>query len=156
MPRPTAASTPRACALASPVRRTGARLRRDEAGDSPVTAVVGTMIFLGFLLLAAQTAIHLYAVSTSTSVMFDEARRVAASVTTGAYDCAQAESAVGRRLGRWGQQVAVSCSGDDGTAEQVVLRVTGPSPANLVSAFGSATGLSTFDRTVRVTAEQFR
>ena len=132
------------------------RWRDDQAGDSPVTAVVGTMIFLGFLLLATQTAIHLYAVSTSTSIMFDEARRVAASVTTGAYDCPQAEDAVHRRLGGWGDRVAVTCTGDDGTAEQVVLRVSGPSPANLVSAFGSTTGLSTFDRTVRVTAEQFR
>ena len=132
------------------------RWHEDQAGDSPVTSVVGVMIFLGFLLLAAQTAIHLYAVSTSTSVMFDEARRVAASVTTGAYACPQAEEAVQDRLGRWGSELAVTCAGDDLTSERVVLRVVGPSPANLVSAFGNVTGLATFERTVRVQAERFR
>lgn len=132
------------------------RLHEDEAGDSPVTSIVGVVIFLGFLLLAAQTAIHLYAVSTSTSVMFDEARRVAAGVSTGAYDCTQATDAVHSRLGRWGDSLQVTCSGDDGTAETVELRVLGPSPANLVSAFGDATGLATFERTVRVRAEQFQ
>lgn len=133
------------------------RLHEDEAGNSPVTSIAGVMIFLGFLLLAAQTAIHLYAVSTSTSVMFDEARRVASSVTTGTYDCGQAEVAVRNRLGRWGQQLdVVACSGHDGAAEHVEIRVLGPSPANLVSAFGSATGLATFERTVRVRAERFQ
>lgn len=132
------------------------RWHEDEAGDSPVTSVAGVMIFLGFLLLAAQTAIHLYAVSTSTSVMFDEARRVAASVSTGTYACPQAETAVRDRLGRWGSGLTVTCVGDDLTSDQVELRVVGPSPANLVSAFGSATGLATFERTVRVQAERFR
>lgn len=132
------------------------RHHADEAGDSPVTSVVGVMIFLGFLLLAAQTSIHLYAVSTSTSVMFDEARRVAAAATTGTYDCPQAEQAVRTRLGRWGQRMSVTCAGDDTAADHVVLRVVGPSPANLVSAFGTATGLATFERTVQVRAEHFR
>ncbi len=132
------------------------RWHEDQAGDSPVTSIVGVMIFLGFLLLAVQTAIHLYAVSTSTSVMFDEARRVAASVSTGTYGCPQAEAAVHDRLGTWGQEVDVSCTGDELGADQVVLRVVGPSPANLLSAFGSATGLATFERTVRVRSEQFR
>lgn len=121
-----------------------------------MTSVVGVMIFLGFLLLAAQTTIHLYAVSTSTSVMFDEARRVAAAATTGSYDCPQAEQAVRERLGRWGDEVAVTCAGDDDTAEHVVLRLQGPSPANLVSAFGAATGLATFERTVQVRTEHFQ
>lgn len=121
-----------------------------------MTSVVGVMIFLGFLLLAAQTTIHLYAVSTSTSVMFDEARRVAAAVSTGGYDCPQAEQAVRDRLGRWGDEVAVTCAGDDDTATHVVLQVRGPSPANLVSAFGAATGLATFERTVQVRAEHFQ
>ena len=132
------------------------RLHEDEAGESPVTSIAGVLIFLGFLLLAAQTAIHLYAVSTSTSVMFDEARRVAAAVSTGTYDCVQATAAVHDRLGRWGDGLAVTCSGDDGTSDHVEVRVVGPSPANLVSAFGSVTGLATFERTVRVQAEQFR
>lgn len=132
------------------------RHHTDESGDSPVTSVVGVMIFLGFLLLAAQTSIHLYAVSTSTSVMFDEARRVAAAVTTGSYDCPQAEQAVRDRLGGWGQRMAVTCSGDADTADHVVLQVRGPSPANLVSAFGSATGLATFERTVQVRTEHFQ
>jgi hypothetical protein len=132
------------------------RLRDDETGDSPVTSIAGVVIFLGFLLLAAQTAIHLYAVSTSTSVLFDEARRVAAAVSTGTYDCGQAEDAVRDRLGRWGHEVAVTCRGDDGTADHVRVRLVGPSPANLVAAFGDATGLATFERTVQVRTERFR
>jgi hypothetical protein len=131
------------------------RLHADETGDSPITSIAGVMIFLGFLLLAAQTAIHLYAVSTSTSIAFDEARRVAAAVTTGGYDCASAESAVRTRLGRWGHELTVTCTGDDTSAEQVAVRLVGPSPANLVGAFGDATGLDTFDRTVRVRTERF-
>lgn len=138
------------------LRRHLRRLHEDETGDSPVTSIAGVLIFLGFLLLAAQTAIHLYAVSTSTSVMFDEARRVASAVSTGTYDCVQATDAVHDRLGRWGDRLQVTCTGDDGTADTVELRVLGPSPANLVSAFGSATGLATFERTVRVRAEQFQ
>lgn len=139
-----------------PLRSALRRRHEDESGDSPVSSIAGVVIFLGFLLLAAQTAIHLYAVSTSTSVLFDEARRVAASALSGTYDCPQAEAAVRHRLGRWGDQVAVTCSGDDGTTDHVVVGVVGPSPANLVSAFGDATGLATFERTVRVRAERFR
>jgi len=136
-------------------RRLARRLHADETGDSPITSIAGVLIFLGFLLLAAQTAIHLYAVSTSTSIAFDEARRVAAAVTTGGYDCSRAEAAVRTRLGRWGHELAVTCTGDDTAADQVALRLVGPSPANLVGAFGDATGLATFDRTVRVRTERF-
>ena len=132
------------------------RLHEDEAGESAVTSIAGVLIFLGFLLLATQTAIHLYAVSTSTSVMFDEARRVAAAVSTGTYGCAQATAAINDRLGNWGEELTVTCTGDDGTTDHVEVQVLGPSPANLVSAFGTATGLATFERTVRVRAEQFQ
>lgn len=140
----------------APAHRIWRRWHEDEAGSSPVTSIAGLAMFLGFLLLAAQTAIHLYAVSTSTSVMFDEARRVAAATSTGGYDCGQATTAVRDRLGRWGDEVAITCDGDDGTSEHVRVRLVGPSPADLLSAFGDATGLATFERTVQVRAERFQ
>lgn len=137
------------------VSRALRRFHRDQAGNGPVSSIAGVLIFLGFLLLAAQTTIHLYAVSTSTAVLFDEARRVAAD---SGYGCTQAEESIVDRLGGWGARLSlVDCSGDtDPTADQVRFRVRGPSPANLVAGFGSATGLDTFQRTVHVTKEQFQ
>lgn len=127
----------------------------DEAGDSPVSSIAGVAIFLGFLLLAAQTTIHLYGVSTSTALLFDEARRVAAD---GTYSCRQAEGSLIGRLGDWGERFTiVDCAGDrDPAADRIRFRVQGPSPANLVAGFGAATGFDTFTRTVHVTKEAFQ
>lgn len=131
----------------------------DERGNSPVTAVFGIMMFLLFLLLAAQTTIHLYGVSTSTAIMFDEARRVAASMHNGTYSCQQAEERVLERLGGWGDRLQpAQCTGDDpdDPGDHIRLRVRGPSPANLLAGVGNLAGLSTFDRTVQVHKERFQ
>lgn len=130
-------------------------LHADEAGNGPISSIAGVAIFLGFLLLAAQTTIHLYGVSTSTALLFDEARRVAAE---GSYTCNQAEGSLTDRLGDWGSRFTlVDCVGDtDPGADQIRFRVRGPSPANLVAGFGAATGFDTFTRTVHVTKEAFQ
>lgn len=128
-----------------------------EHGNSPVTAIAGLAIFLAFLLLAAQTAIHLYATSTSTSVLFDEARRVAASAGTGTYPCSTATASVRARLGDWGSQLIVSCSGDaDPDATTITLTARGQSPVNLLASFGDLSGLATFERSATATREVFR
>jgi hypothetical protein len=130
-----------------------------EHGNSPVTAVFGVMMFLLFLLLAAQTTIHLYGVSTSTAIMFDEARRVAASMHNGTYSCQQAEERVHERLGGWGERLQpAQCTGDDpdDPGDVIRLRVRGPSPANLLAGVGNLAGLATFDRTVQVHKERFQ
>lgn len=114
-----------------------------------VTSTAGVLIFLGFLLLAAQVTIHLYGTSTATTVAFNAARRVAAA--DGAYGCDQATADVRERLGAYGARpdVAVDCqAGGD-----VVVRVSGPSPARLLAGFGRLAGMDTLDRTVRVRAE---
>lgn len=131
------------------------RLHADEAGNSPVTSIAGVAIFLGFLLLAAQTTMHLYGVSTSTALLFDEARRVAAE---GTYTCTQAEGSLTRRLGDWGSRfTVVDCTGDaDPATDRIRIHVQGPSPANLVAGFGDVTGFDTFTRTVQVTKEAFQ
>lgn len=131
------------------------RLHADESGNGPVTSVAGVMIFLGFLLLAVQTTLHLYGVSTSTALLFDQARRVAAE---GPYTCSQAEAEVVDRLGDWGSRFTlVDCTGDaDPDTDRIQFRLRGPSPANLLAGFGSATGFDTFQRTVHVTKEEFR
>lgn len=131
------------------MRRRLQQLHRDEAGNGPITAVAGVLIFLSLLLLAVQTTVHLYAVSTSTAVLYDEARRVAAE---GTYDCPDAEAGVVDRLGDWGTQLTPTCT----PGQQVTLVIQGPSPANFLAGFGQLTGLDTFRRTVHVTTEQFQ
>ncbi len=89
-------------------------------------------IFLGFLLLASQVLIHLYAVSTVTAVAFDEARRA----STDGGDCQGVDARVRTRLGGWAvdTEVEVECTavGDGATT----VRVQGPSPARALSIFG--------------------
>ena len=143
--------------LARPTRgdRTRHRRHADEAGGGPAGSIAGVGIFLGLLLLAVQTTIHLYRVSTTTALLFDEARRVAAE---GTYTCRQAEGSLVHRLGDWGGRfTVVDCTGDvDPTIDEIRFRVRGPSPADLVAGFGAATGFDTFTRTVHVTKEVFQ
>jgi hypothetical protein len=65
-----------------------------EEGASSVASVFGVAIFLGFLLMASQVLIHLYATSTIGAIAFDNARRAALS----GGDCAEAVDKAGFRL----------------------------------------------------------
>lgn len=114
-----------------------------EQGSSSVAAVFGVAIFLGFLLLATQVLVHLYATSAVTAVAFDEARRASGD----AGSCAVAESRARDRLGSWGRRsdVTVACrvvTGGEGTQ----VSIAGPSPARGLGLFG---GLGVTDRIER-------
>ena len=121
----------------------------DDAGSGPVSATFGVAVFLGFLLLAVQVTAHLFATSAVTAAAFDGARLVAgeAAVTHEA-----AEAHVASILGDYGGRVSLDWSAS--TADEVVLRVEGPTPAALIRSVGSLAGLDRIDRTVRVRREQ--
>jgi hypothetical protein len=100
----------------------------------------GVAIFLGFLLLATQVMVHLYATSMVTAVAFDEARRA----STGGGSCAGVEARVVERLGTWGSrpEVRVTCTagvppGSGSAGLPTTVRVAGPSPARALGIFGS-------------------
>ena len=88
-------------------------------------------IFLGFLLLASQVLVHLYATSTVTAVAFDEARRA----STDGGECGGVEGRVRERLGTWGAgpEVEVSCT--QGAVGATTVRIAGPSPARALRIF---------------------
>ena len=123
-----------------------------EDGSGPISTVFGVAIFLGFLLLATQVLVHLYATSTVTTVAFDAARRAAAEGGGGCHDAPQQARA---RLGGYGQrqQVAITCHED---GDQLSLTVRGPTPAQLVQGFGVTLFDGGIERTVTVRVERFR
>lgn len=96
--------------------------------------VFGVAIFLGFLLLATQVLVHLYATSTVTAVAFDEARRA----STDGGRCVGVDARVRERLGGWGSgtDVEVECTSGQPGVEPTVVRVRGPSPAQALRIFG--------------------
>lgn len=112
-----------------------ARVRwRSEAGSGPITSVFGVAMFLGFLFLASQVLVHLYATSTVTAVAFDEARR--ASVDGG--DCVAVAERARERLGEWGAdpRVEVDCEPGEVGVSPTTVRIHGPSPARALGMFG--------------------
>ncbi len=130
----------------------GASREAGEDGSSAITSVFGVLIFLGFLMLATQVLLHLYATSTVSAVAFDTARRAAAE---GA-DCASVDAAqrIRRSLGDYGHVIDDPVCTTEG--EDTVVTVTGPTPARLADAFGGGVGLDRIERTARVRTEQFR
>lgn len=123
----------------------------DESASSPITAVFGVAIFLLFLLLAVQVLLHLYTTSVVGTAAFEAARLHASG---DALDRGVAQERAAALMGDYGARVDFDWAGTDD--EQVVLRVTGPSPAVLIRAVGQLTGLDTIDRQVRVRVERFR
>lgn len=124
-------------------------------GSSPVTAVFGLAVFLGFLLLASQTLVHLYATTVVTAVAFDVASD-AASEGRGCQAMGApprpVEQQVRERLGALGAHpdVDVSCV-DSGDTTSV--RVAAPSPARLI---GGPLGIGGIERTATVRTERWR
>lgn len=127
----------------------------DQDGSSSLTSVFGVMIFLGFLFLATQVLVHLWATSTVTAVAFDEARRVSAATADGtvAGGCDEhVEPRVRSRLGSWGQQASVRCTANPERPEAITVRVTGPTPARSLAGFGF-TPVSDIDRSATFLTE---
>lgn len=117
-----------------------------EDGTSPIVASVAVATFLGFLLLASQTLLHLYALSTASAAAADAARRVAAVGGT----CDDGRAQVAALLGGWGEQVTIACQR---RATEVEVRVTGPSPARLAGGVAARMGIGEVDRAALVPLE---
>ena len=120
---------------------------RAEDGTSPIVAAFAVAAFLSFLLLAAQTLVHLSATSTATAAAADAARRAASIGGT----CEDAVARVGAVLGAWGDDVSVTCTRG---ADAVEVRVAGPSPAGLARGAAARVGIGTVDRAARVPLER--
>jgi hypothetical protein len=124
---------------------------RNESGSGPISTVFGVAIFLGFLLLATQALVHLYASSTVSSAVFDAARRGAAE---GGGGCTMAVARARTLLGEYGQDpdAQLSC---DPSGESLRLTFRGPTPANLIGGFGQVVGRDGIERTATVRFERF-
>jgi hypothetical protein len=121
-----------------------------EDGASTIGSVFGVLIFLIFLLFSVQVLVHLFGSSTVSAVAFDNARLLAA----GELDRDEAAERIRTQLGRYGDEVTVDLTAS--TPDDVVVTVSGPSPARLVTMVTELAGLDGIERTVRVRVEDFR
>lgn len=123
-----------------------------EDGSSAITSIFGLLVFLGFLMLATQVLVHLYATSTVSAVAFDTARRAAAEGAS----CASIDAGAHARqaLGGYGQRIDAPVCVD--TGDETVVTIEGPTPARFAEAFGNGLGIDRIERTARVRTEQFR
>lgn len=130
---------------------------RDDRGTGMIGSIIGLSLFFGFVLLAMQVAVALYATTVVTSAAFDAARIYSSSSTTGA-DWSVAEAHASDQLGAWGSEVDFSVEevGGDGGRERVAVRATGHAPALLPRWIGELTGTRSIDRTIEVRAAEFR
>ena len=112
--------------------------------------MVGSAIFLLFLLLAVQTLVHLFASSAVTAAAYDAARAVATDPGHQTQEIPRAETMARQKLGGMGAHTRFNWEEVDG--RQVVLEVSVRSPGFLP--FGSS--LLQIDRRVIVRTERFR
>ena len=112
--------------------------------------MVGSAIFLLFLLLAVQTVVHLFATSVVTAAAYDAARAVATDPGQQAQEIPQAETMARQKLGGMGGRASFDWEEVDG--QQVVLEVSVRSPGFVPF----ASSLLEIDRRVVVRTERFR
>jgi hypothetical protein len=119
-----------------------------SAGTGVVATVFGFTAFLGFLLLATNLAVGLWARSAATAVAADEAVHLARAGGACRERAEDAQAQVARRLGRWWEHVVVdvACSPSD-----VMLRLRARTAHALI-----APGLGHLERTFVVRVEQER
>lgn len=124
--------------------------QRDERGSGLVSTTLGTVAFVGFLLLATQVLVGLYTTSVVTSVAWDNARRVAAS-NADAATIAAANADIQTRLSAL-HDVQIDWQSDDTGA--VGLHVRARRPMFLPGLVTSAANVRVVDRTVWVRHEE--
>lgn len=148
---PGRASSDRGLGRRDPGEPAAASDRQD--GSSPVTAVVGLLVFLGFLLLSSQALVHLYATSVVTAVAFDAARLLAAEPD----GCAggDVDAMVGERLAGLARAGAVQATCRD-DAERRTVTIVARSPARALAGASGPAGPSTIERSASVTIERLR
>ncbi len=126
-----------------------------QHGSSPVSAVFGLAVFLGFFALATQLALHLYATTVVNAAAFDAARYASAEGRgcTSVAARASAEGIARSRLGAFGirSDVSVICQEVDGVTH---VTVAGRSPANAFASVGVTRRDWTISRTVHIESER--
>lgn len=118
-----------------------------EAGSSPVTAVGSLLIFLGFLFLAVQVTVHLYASSVTAGVALEAASRAARSGAPAA-TCPGLEAWADDQLQGLGG--VTTCRA---TTSTVSVAVTANSPAATMRLFADLSGLDTIRRSAEIRVE---
>ena len=114
-----------------------------EDGVGLTSSVAGVMVFLAFLLLAAQILVHLFATSYVNAAAYDAARL--ASGSAGLSEAAATEYGL-TVLGSFAERVSVFTV--EIAAEEVRVHVEAESPALLPAAFGRAVGSTSIDRNI--------
>ena len=112
-----------------------------------VSSLAGVVVFLAFLLLAAQVLAHLFATSYVNAAAFDAARLASGS---GNVSAAEAQEHGANVLGM-GDRATFRV---DVGAEQVTVHVTARSPALLPRVFGRIIGTESIERSVTLRRER--
>lgn len=139
--------------------RRGAAAAERERGSGLMGTCFGIMFFLGFLLLAAQITLGLYARSVVTSAALDSGRIMAGAagpngmVEPGELATAQAE-AVNRVRSLLGPHATFELRSVDRAASVVEVAVSAPRPRLLWG--GGTLGSDVIERRVRVRLEQLQ
>ncbi len=132
---------------------------RGDAGHSMLTASLGLLIFLSFLLFAVQLLLNLFETSTVTVTAQEGARLVASSRVdhSDPTEMITAERhAEDKMRALLGPQGATARFDWSSTGDQVVLRVQLDTPRFTAPAFGGRLPYNHIDRTVRVRVEDLR
>lgn len=124
------------------------RRLQTEQGAGLVSSVAGVLVFLAFLLFAAQILVHLFATSYVNAAAFDAARLASGSAGVTEGVAQQHGLSV---LGSFASRVSVFAV--DIGAEQVTVEVEATSPALLPATFGRVIGTASIDRTVTLRRE---
>ncbi len=124
---------------------------REEDGAGLVSSVAGVLVFLAFLLFAAQVLVHLFATSFVNAAAFDAARLASGGAGVSEQAAEQHGLSV---LGSFASRV--STFNVDIGVETVTVRVQARSPALLPATFGAVVGTASIDRSVTVRREQPR
>lgn len=120
---------------------------RCEAGVGLVSSLAGIMVFLAFLLFAAQILVHLFATSYVNAAAFDAARLASGS---GNVSAAEAQAHGANVLGMGDRATFAVNVGED----QVMVNVTARSPALLPRVFGRVFGTESIQRSVTLRREK--
>ena len=119
-----------------------------ESGAGLVSTLAGVLVFLFFVLFAAQVLVHLFATSYVNAAAFDAARLASGSATVTA--AAAREHGLGV-LGSFSSRVSAFDVEVGATA--VTVRVRADSPALVPGVMGRGLGSASIDRTVTVRRE---
>ena len=121
------------------------RAWHDERGESAITAVFGVFIFLVMMLFAVQITTHLAFSSRLSALTFD----AASAVARGEESCGSATSRLEGRTTRWSGSTSCRVQG-----ENVVVTMSGDSPALVIATFGRVLSLDSVRRSAIVRVEE--